>query len=104
MRIYTGQDVHLFVFRQGAGRFRSDRRGSFPAHGVTVRVRDPRGSGRWRHWRARLHLKGETQDGRGLMHFEIETWLTQGGIGYTRRLGTKSFLRLRAGRGRRGRP
>jgi hypothetical protein len=62
-----------------------------------MRVRDPRGSGRWRHARIRLGWRGLSIEGRGVLQAEFDSWLTAGGT--TDRYGGKLFFRLKMGLG-----
>lgn len=97
MMLVRSRHLHVYAWRQGPGRFKV-KRGSYPAHGVAFRVRDPRGRDVWRHVRVRLGWRGRSEEGDGIVQFEVDSWRTLGGTGHTRRVGRKTFVRLKAAR------
>jgi hypothetical protein len=88
--------MHAYAWRQGPGQFKS-RRGSWPSWGFLVRVRDPRGTKRWRHVRARIGWRGLSEEGRGVLQAEVDTWLTEDGT-WTRGSRPKMYVRVRCAR------
>jgi hypothetical protein len=100
---WHGTHVHAYAWTQERRPFKV-RRGSFPAHGASVRFRDPRGTNVWRHFRVRLAVFIPGDRGRGLIMAEIDSWRTVGGTSNTRRIGIKSFVRLKIGLGGRHDP
>lgn len=93
--LHQSENLQVFAFRKGDGRFqRGRKRGSWPAYGIALRVR---GRGRWRHVRVRLGWRGRSDQGRGIIQAEIDSWLTVRGT--KDRVGGKTFVRFKAGRG-----
>lgn len=88
-----GMNTHLFLYRpHGNQRDRS--------LGACLRVRDPRGTGRWRHVSVRAYVpRSDLRVGRGKVSFEAATWMTSAAQTTGNRLTIKAFVRLAVGLG-----
>jgi hypothetical protein len=95
---FVRDGLHIYIFGQWQKPGKSfHSRIDWPSTGLTIRARDPRGrTNRWRHFRIRLGMRAGSENGRGIMQFEIDSWLTKG----TReRISRKLFFRIKAGLG-----
>lgn len=108
MLLFRTRNVHVFGFTPGpdpywpAHHTKARRRGSFPAYGIAIRVRDPRGGEHWRHarwrigWRFRPGPNKRGELGRGIGMAEFDSWLTDGP---SKRMSRKIFVRFKFGLG-----